>query len=161
MLAASVLSVPLSADGSFPDWEQMEDEGIYIDLEEDVYEQGETVKIALRNDQNITNHPMKRHVKIFNMETDELVYDGSVIEVTLPLVPTEEVFEWNQTYMDGEQVSSGRYSVIFQARHGANFTIEDNDQVNEERDTPLPVMLSFTALATALVIHALTKKLKR
>ncbi len=156
LLMASVLSVPLSAADSFPDWERMEDEGIYIDVEEDVYEEGETVKIALRNDQNITHHPMKRYVKIFNMDTDELVFDGSVIDITLPIVPSEEVMEWNQTDMEGEQVIPGTYSVIFQARYGANFTIEeDNDQ---ERDMPLPSMLLFGALATSSAIWAVRKK---
>lgn len=150
LLLALVLTVSLA--GAFPYWERMEDEGMYIHVEKEEYKEGETVYIALRNDGNLTYHPMEIYVKIFNMETDELVYDGAILNVTLPAVPSEEVMEWDQENMDGEQVPPGNYRVIFMERYTDNFTI------HEERDTPLPFILSVMALTVAVTMVAIRKR---
>ncbi len=154
VLVALTLLITHTAVGEFPDWERMEEEGEYIDVEKDVYDKGETVRIALRNDGNLTRQPMSRYVKIFNIDTDELVYDGGEVDEDLPIIPSEEVMEWDQRGIDGNKVSHGQYHVIFQSQYQADFSIE------EERATTLNAVVFISALTGATVYYTYKKKLQ-
>ncbi|MFO8110476.1 MAG: hypothetical protein R6U17_08180 [Thermoplasmata archaeon] len=149
------LSIPFSSAEEFPDWGRMEEEGEFIEVEKGVYKKGETVKIALRNDGNLTHHPMAQHVKILHIDTDRLMFDGGDVEDVLPMVPSEEVMEWNQTDQDGDEVPTGQYSVIFQTRYNANFTIEEGTDGNA---TSLNFIVFGTALIGAMVVYYKYKK---
>ncbi len=95
----------------------------FIEMEKNVYDKGEKIDIRLKNDGTATYTPLSQYLKIYNDESNELVYDGES-DIALPAIPKEQTARWDQEDLEGEKVPTGKYKVVFLEKYERKFFIE-------------------------------------
>lgn len=121
VLILILITIIIVAYADMSEESKMENE--YIEVEKEVYNKGEKVRIELENDGSATWSPLSQHLGIYHKESGELVFDGDR-DIAMPAVPKTQTFFWNQTDMDGKQVPAGRYKAVFMDNYEVEFVIE-------------------------------------
>ncbi len=99
-------------------------DGQYIQVEKDVYEKSERVRIDLKNDGSASWTPLSQYLKVYREDTGELVYDWER-EVAMPAIPENQTLFWDQTDMEGDQVEPGTYRFVLMEKYEAEIVIQE------------------------------------
>ncbi|MFP4000922.1 MAG: hypothetical protein ACLFU5_03360 [Thermoplasmata archaeon] len=95
----------------------------FIDVEKEVYEKGERVRIELRNDGSAKWSPLSQYLKIYHKDSSEKVYEGHR-DIAMPAVPKTQTVFWDQTDIEGEKVEPGEYRAVFLEKYEDDFKIK-------------------------------------